>query len=186
MYRTLHEDKEAFGTLVRLYTPVFYTLLRKMIPNQSIENSEDDLQEIFLRIYRALPLFRSENSFFSWSYTIAVNWIRSQNRKTKVLKQTTIIPYDEDIRVLQGSQSLKTPEQTAIASEAEQLLVQALQTLKNEYREVFVLRMMQGLSVSETARILKIPEGTVKTYLYRSRKELQRWMTEHQWNLQND
>lgn len=183
VYRTLHEDKEAFGLIVEAYSPIFYTLIKRVTPNRSPESIEDDLQEIFLRIYRALPTFREGNSFFSWAYTIAMNWARSQQRKARSAKSDYNIPYDEEIAGLQGNRYRETPEDTAIAVEAEQLLLQALQELKNSYREVFILRMVEGLSVSDTAKILKIPEGTVKTYLHRGRQKLRHWLLKHQWNL---
>jgi RNA polymerase sigma-70 factor (ECF subfamily) len=112
-----------------------------------------------------------------------MNWTRSQQRKAWSAKSDYNIPYDEENAGLQGNRYRETPEDTAIAVEAEQLLLQALQELKNSYREVFILRMVEGLSVSETAKILKIPEGTVKTYLHRGRQKLRHWLLKHDWNL---
>jgi len=182
VYRTLHEDKEAFGQLVSSYTPTFYALVKRMAPDRSPESIEDDLQEIFLRIYRALPTFREGSPFFSWAYTIAMNWIRSQRRKGRSRNRFPPIPYDEEVAVLQGTHRTDVPEEAAIAAEAEQLVMQALEELKPAYREVFILRMMQGLSVSDTAKVMRIPEGTVKTYLHRGRNKLREYLVKHQWN----
>lgn len=175
-------DKEEFTALVQRYTPLFYSLLKRMGPDASLENIEDDLQEIFLRIYRALPTFREGSSFFSWAYTIAMNWIRSQRRKYRVARRHPTVVYDDALATLQGDRTSRTPEEIILAQEAERMLTQALQTLKSEQREVFILRMMQGLSVTETAQVLGIPEGTVKTHLYRSRLGLRAWLENHQWN----
>ena len=71
----------------------------------------------------------------------------------------------------------------AISVEAERLLLKALRELRPAYREVCVLRMMQHLSVQDTAHVLHIPEGTVKTHLHRARKALQDWFSEHRWEL---
>ncbi|PKL28876.1 MAG: hypothetical protein CVV46_04340 [Spirochaetae bacterium HGW-Spirochaetae-2] len=182
VYRTLHEDKEAFGQLVSSYTPTFYALVKRMAPDKSPESIEDDLQEIFLRIYRALPTFREGSPFFSWAYTIAINWIRSQRRKERTRKAVSPIPYDEEAAVLQGNHHTDAPEEAAIVAEAEHLVMQALKELKPAYREVFILRMMQGLSVTDTAKVLRIPEGTVKTYLHRGRRKLRDWLVKHHWN----
>lgn len=175
-------DKESFTAIVERYTPLFYSLLKRMGPDASPENIEDDLQEIFLRIYRALPTFHEGSSFFSWAYTIAMNWIHSQRRKYRVARRHPTVVYDDALAILQGSRTNRTPEEIILAQEAERMLTQALQTLKSEQREVFILRMMQGLSVTETARILGIPEGTVKTHLYRSRHGLRTWLERHQWD----
>lgn len=182
VYRTLHEDKEAFSQLVSSYTPTFYALIKRMTPDRTPESIEDDLQEIFLRIYRALPTFREGNPFFSWAYTIAMNWIRSQRRKGRSHYRIPPIAYDEEVAVLQGTHHTDIPEEAAIAAEAEHLVMQALDELKPVYREVFILRMMQGLSVSDTAKVMRIPEGTVKTYLHRGRNKLRAWLVKHHWN----
>jgi|LSQX01.2.fsa_nt_gb RNA polymerase sigma-70 factor (ECF subfamily) len=183
LYRTLHQDKQAFGEIVQSYTPVFYSLLRRLSPDRSIESIEDDLQEIFLRIYRALATYKSDRSFFSWAYTIAMNWIRSKRRKLYAGRTSTTVSYDEDIKILQGKAYSESPEDVAISVEAERLLLKALRELRPAYREVFVLRMMQHLSVQDTAHVLHIPEGTVKTHLHRARKALQDWFSEHRWEL---
>ncbi|MDX9935355.1 MAG: sigma factor [Sphaerochaetaceae bacterium] len=96
VYRTLHQDKQAFGEIVQSYTPVFYSLLRRLSPDRSNESIEDDLQEIFLRIYRALATYKSDRSFFSWAYTIAMNWIRSKRRKLYAGRTSTTVSYDVD------------------------------------------------------------------------------------------
>lgn len=181
VYQTLHEDKEAFGDLVVSYTPIFYSLIRHM-GIRSQESVEDELQEIFLRIYKALPTFREGRSFFTWSYTIAMNWIRSQQRKNRAKKTVDPIQYNEEMGILQGDYHSAAPEEHLVRLEARRILHAALQASKPIYRQVFVLRIIQGLSVSETAQVLHLPEGTVKTYLFRSREQLRSYLTEHHWD----
>ena len=183
--RVLQGDRNAYAHIVESYTPTFYSLLKRMKGTSSPENIEDDLQEIFLRIYRALPTFKEGNAFFPWAYTIAINWIRSQRRKSRFSLFTAHVVYDENIAFLQGSRGTDAPEEQLLAAEAENIINEGLQRLKAEYRDVFILRMMQGLSVSETAKILSIPEGTVKTYLHRGRQQLQRWLKKHNWGPQH-
>ena len=127
--------------------------------------------------------YKSDRSFFSWAYTIAMNWIRSKRRKLYAGRTSTTVSYDEDIKILQGKAYSESPEDVAISVEAERLLLKALRELRPAYREVFVLRMMQHLSVQDTAHVLHIPEGTVKTHLHRARKALQDWFSEHRWEL---
>lgn len=182
VYRTLHEDKNAYAEIVKSYTPIFYSLIKRFSPNKSPETIEDELQEIFIHIYKALPSYQEGSPFYSWAYTIAINWIRSQYRKDRRTKKQQIVTYDEQIGTLQGFQSTDAPEHALLVKEASNLLDQALQNLKQAYREVFILRIIQNLSVSETAKILKLPEGTVKTYLHRGRQQLRKWLIKHQWH----
>lgn len=182
VYRTLHEDQDAYAQIVRSYTPIFYSLIKRFGPDKSPETIEDELQEIFLHIYKALPSYQVGSPFYSWAYTIALNWIRSQYRKDRRAKKRNMVPYDENIGVLQGNRITDSPEHALVVKEASSLLDQALQNIKQAYREVFILRMMQDLSVSETAKILDLPEGTVKTYLHRGRQQLRKWLEKHQWN----
>lgn len=182
VYRTLHEDKDAYAEIVKSYTPIFYSLIKRFRPDKSPETIEDELQEIFLHIYKALPSYQVGSPFYSWAYTIALNWIRSQYRKDRKANKRNVVTYDENIGVLQGNRITDSPEHALVVKEASSLLDQALQNIKQAYREVFILRMMQDLSVSETAKILDLPEGTVKTYLHRGRQQLRKWLEKHQWN----
>lgn len=180
---TLQGDKESFRWIVEKYTPIFYPLIKRMRYDWTQESIEDALQEIFLLIYRALPTYREGKPFFSWAYTIAMNWLRSQRRKVRANKMPNQVPYDDGIEVVQGSGGFGSPEASIINQEADLMLSRALQEVKPRYREVFVLRMMQGLSVAETARVLHVPEGTVKTLLHRSQKQLRSWLVAHQWDM---
>ena len=75
---------------------------------------------------------------------------------------TTEIPDDKQ----------KDPAKMVVLREEEEYALKALEKLRYEYREVFVLHNFEGLSGKKVAKILKIPEGTVKTYLHRAKKEL--------------
>jgi RNA polymerase sigma-70 factor (ECF subfamily) len=75
------------------------------------------------------------------------------------------------------------PFDSVVASEAKQMLARGLSKLKPIQRDVFTLRMMEGLSVQDTAKVLGIPEGTVKTHLHRARALLRKWFASHHWNV---
>ena len=179
--RTLAGDLRAFTSIVESYTPVFHSLLTHMHPHRCNESIEDDLQEIFLRIFRALPRFALEKSFFSWAYTIAMNWSRSLWRTYGRRRRWRTVPYDDCMGTLEGSDP--DPFDSVVASEAKQMLARGLSKLKPIQRDVFTLRMMEGLSVQDTAKVLGIPEGTVKTHLHRARALLRKWFASHHWNV---
>ena len=71
----------------------------------------------------------------------------------------------------------RDPAHVLVNKEAEKYALKALKRLKPEYREVFILRSLEGLSVKEVSIILKIPEGTVKTHLHRAKKKLIKELT---------
>ena len=178
----LHGDTESFRRIVESYTPPFHGLAKRMLPDRSPENIEDALQEIFLLMFKALPRYDQERPFFTWAYTIALNYLRSRIRKGKrTAKHLASVPYDEDIGVLQGNGHQYQPEDALIASEADRILDQAIRSLKPKYREVFILRQLQDMSVTDTARTLHIPEGTVKTQLFRARQQLRRFLSDRTW-----
>ncbi|MGM0432966.1 MAG: RNA polymerase sigma factor [Spirochaetota bacterium] len=178
VYRTLFEDKNAFREIMERYTPLFYSLVRNMGGVTSREQTEEHLQTIFMKLYESLDRFDRDRRFFSWAYTIAINYIRNQIKKRP--KQHDV-EYMDELDKPEGSTSYPNPEQAAIRAEANVLVEQAVNQLKPSYREVFTLRMLQGVSVANTASILGIPEGSVKTILHRAKREIRRQLHKKQW-----
>jgi len=179
--RTLSEDRNAFRELVEKYTPVFYALIIKITTDTNRERAEDALQEIFLKIYAALGTFDRKRRFFPWAYTIAINHLRSLGRRKDPSLGKANIAYDEEWTVGEKVPHYQSPEQQVVEAEAEVLVGKALAQIKPIFREVFVLRLMQGLSVTDTAQILHLPEGTVKTYLFRAKRDIQEYLRSRKW-----
>jgi RNA polymerase sigma-70 factor (ECF subfamily) len=119
--------------------------------------AEDAAQEVFLRVWRALPEFGGRSSFSTWIYTIARNTIlnrveeRTRRREAPLRDQRATAPARPDTRRL-----------------VEQLLAE----LPQEYRRVIVLYYLEERSYEETARMLDLPLGTVKTHLHRARRRM--------------
>ncbi|PKL10524.1 MAG: hypothetical protein CVV52_17985 [Spirochaetae bacterium HGW-Spirochaetae-8] len=179
--RTLSEDRNAFRELVEKYTPVFYALIIKITIDTNRERAEDALQEIFLKIYAALGTFDRKRRFFPWAYTIAINHLRSLGRRKDPSLGKSNIAYDEEWTTGEDVPHYPSPEEQVVEAEAEVLVGKALAQIKPIFREVFVLRLMQGLSVTDTARILHLPEGTVKTYLFRAKRDIQEYLRSRKW-----
>ncbi len=177
--QTLRGNKHAFSTIIERYTPLIYSLAYRMLGNN--EEAEEAVQEIFLRMYRSLGKFRLSQRFHPWVYTIALNWLRSHLRRRGRRRDHAALRFEditlrEDIR---GHE--KDPAQQLEEREAERVAQRAIMGLRREYREVFILRHIEGLSTDEVAQILKLPEGTVKSYLHRARQELIKTLTEEGW-----
>lgn len=171
---------ELFRRIVQEYTPLLYSLSYRMIGSR--EEAEDAVQEIFAKAYRALSSFDTSRSFYSWIYTIAVNHLRSLNRKGKKGVPPDISYDNTESESIRRDESGAAPDEVTVKRDGERLAQRAVDKLEPVYREVFVLRTVEGISGKETARILDIPENTVKTYLRRARKKLIEEMKKFGWD----
>ncbi|MGH8335920.1 MAG: sigma-70 family RNA polymerase sigma factor, partial [Gammaproteobacteria bacterium] len=137
---------------------------------RSEADAEDAAQEAFLKAFKHLAQFRSESRFSTWLIQIALNEARMRLRKEHA---DIVKPLEE------GEDGMYVPKDFTdwreIPSEAlerkqvRDLLVQAMQSLAGKYREVFVLRDVQHMSIEETAQALGISPSAVKTRLLRAR-----------------
>jgi RNA polymerase sigma-70 factor (ECF subfamily) len=176
---TLNGDPAAFEGIVKRYTPLLYSLAYRLLGQG--EEAEDSVQEILEKAYRALPRFSISKRFFPWLYTIALNHLRSLERRRK-RRSRMKISTAEPQRVLERIASDHgNPVQNSELEEGERLAQEALGTLRVEQREVFVLRAIQGLTVQEVAEVLRIPQGTVKTHLHRARKQMMDFLASKEW-----
>jgi len=176
---TLNGNPAAFETIVRKYTPLMFSLAYRLLSNG--EEAEDAVQEILEKSFSNLPRFQISKRFFPWIYTIAVNHLRSMERRRKRRNRLRFVSTEPE-RILESVASEQgNPVKQSELREGERLAQQALETLRTEYREVFVLRQVQELSVQEVSEVLRIPEGTVKTYLHRARKAMIDFLAESGW-----
>ncbi len=167
---TLNGDTSAFRTVVDRYTPLLFSLSLRMLGGR--EDAEEAVQEIFLKVYSSLRSFKLEKRFLPWIYTIALNHLRSSFKKRSRRRRVeTVLPH-EDLAALAGDREPDAPERRLFLAHAEAVAERALLRIRHEYRAVFVLRAMEGLSVAEIADIMGIPEGTVKTFFRRARQNL--------------
>jgi len=166
-------SEEAFGELVTLYQNKVYTMCLHMTGNQ--EDAKDLSQEVFIRVYHALPGFRGQSAFTTWIYRIAFNLWANELRKRK---KSQTVSLDSPIQTDKGevqrtpADNAFNPEFALETAEERKLVWQALDTLKQEQRTVLVLREMHGYSYDEIAQGLGWSPGTVKSRLNRARLHL--------------
>lgn len=177
---TLNGNPSAFEAIVERYTPLLYSLAYRMLGQG--EEAEDAVQEILEKAFRSLPRFRISNRFFPWLYTIGLNHLRSAERRRKRRSRLKILNADPQ-RVLESVASEQgNPVRQSELQEGEKLAQKALDGLRVEYREVFLLKAIQGFSVQEVAEMMRIPEGTVKTHLHRARKQMIDFLSRKGWD----
>ena len=169
--RVCQGDKEAFYGLVRPYERAVYVAAVSILNNPA--DAEEVAQEAVLKAFTHLAEFRSEAKFSTWLIQITINESRSRLRKDRRHLYESI---DEPRTDEEGDYSPKDfadwreiPSETLKRDELRNALKRALASLPLKYREVFILRDIQNLSIEETAEILGINEGNVKTRLLRAR-----------------
>ena len=180
VHEVLNGNRDAFRLLVERYSGPIYSLALRL--SAQPEDAEEAVQEIFSRVYDSLHTFNPEHRFFSWLYSIAVNYMRSRHRsRTGRQNRNTIqLQIFGDAAFLNPT-SVR-PEDSAVQQAAERAVQAALNQIPAKHKEVFVLRHIQELSSKETAEILGLPENTVKTYLLRARRKLAQILTSWEWS----
>jgi RNA polymerase sigma-70 factor, ECF subfamily len=167
-------DRAEFARLVDMYSNQIYRLAMKILGDTN--DAEDVLQETFIKAFRSLPTFEGRSSISTWLYRIAANEALMLVRKRKPEINTVSSDADsDDDEVSPPTQIVDwccLPENELLSAEGKQFLDQAIQTLSPNLRIVFILRDIQGLSIRETADVLKISEMAVKTRLLRARLQL--------------
>ena len=167
--RALARDAEAFRAIMRRHNQKLYRLARSIIRNDS--DAEDIVQETYMTAFAHLASFRGEASLATWLSRIAINEalgrLRKKKRAAAVMSEAPagdaqIIPFPLN----SGSDD---PERTMAQRQILALVEQATDALPDIYRTVFVARVIEGLSMEETADLLHIKPETVKTRLHRAR-----------------
>jgi RNA polymerase sigma-70 factor (ECF subfamily) len=179
--QTLQGDASAFALVVSTYSRAMFSLARNY--GRSTEDAEDDVQEIFLTAYRSLAKFDLSRRFSPWLFQIAVNHLRSARRKNvRRILRAEVVSTDQQALDEIAVDRTQRPEHEAIERIANEDVARALRSLPPKQRDAFVLRQMQGLSGSEAARILEIPEETLRTHLFRARKAIRKFVSDRGWS----
>jgi RNA polymerase sigma-70 factor, ECF subfamily len=163
-------DADLFYELVRPYERRVYSAAFAILRNSS--DAEDAAQEAILKAFRHIRQFREEARFSTWLIQIAVNEARMRRRKNHadVMEPIADRPDEAGNYVPRDFADWREiPSETLERKEIREKLTEALASLGEIYREVFVLRDMQHLSIEETAEALKISTASVKTRLLRAR-----------------
>jgi len=165
--------ESAFVELVGRYKDKIYNLAYRMLGNR--EEAEDVAQETFLHTFRALDSFRVEERFSPWIYKIASNLCLDRLRKYRYIVTSLDEPIgsggDIPQQVADWSSS---PDKVYEVNELRADTQHAISGLPPKYKVVVVLRHLHDMSYDEIARVLNIPQGTVKTRLFRAREILRR------------
>jgi RNA polymerase sigma-70 factor (ECF subfamily) len=166
-------DVAAFEQLVKRYDRRLLRISQTVTRNR--EDSEDAVQEALLKAFQNLAEFREDSQFSTWLIRITVNQSLMKLRKQRAHKEVSLnenfepeggaLPVDVPDRA-------PNPEQLCWASELRDILVRTVEELRPILRTVFVLRVVEGLSIEQTAEVLNLSQSAVKARLWRVRLHL--------------
>jgi RNA polymerase sigma-70 factor, ECF subfamily len=169
--RVCDGEHEAFEELVRPYERLVYVTAISILKNPA--DAEEVAQESVLKAFSKLSSFREESKFSTWLVQITHNEARMRVRKDR---RHLYEPIDGQKQDLQGDYRPRDfadwrpiPSEMLERNETREALQRAINSLSPTYREVVILRDVENLSIKDTSIILGIPEGSVKTRLYRAR-----------------
>ena len=157
--------REAFALVLPRYRDKIFRLSFSMLRERAM--AEDTTQDIFLRVWRALPGFAGQSQLSTWIYAIAKNACLSEIRKRK--PTVSLDQNDDEDSYNPAVAALAAPDADDSATVS---VGQLLDQLPERYRQAVVLFYMEDKSYEQTATSLGLPLGTVKALLHRARKRL--------------
>lgn len=171
-------DEKAYEELIQRFQTPIYNLAYRLVNDPS--DASDVLQEVFLKVFRNVDLFRGDSSLKTWVYRIAVN--ESHNRRRWLARhrrgETGIDETGDDSEGRE--RALKDPTESpfdfTVNREAQLLLEEGLAALNPVFRTALVLREIEDMSYEEIAGILDVSIGTVKSRILRGRDALRKYL----------
>jgi RNA polymerase sigma-70 factor (ECF subfamily) len=166
-------DIEAFRVLVDKYQRKMLNMAYRILGDY--EAACEVVQDAFLSAHKSIRKFRGDAKFSTWLYRIVINVSRNRMKQLKTRLFREGISLDDAVRNEERQSSVDPPVQMLSAleqlerKELQAIVQECISLLDDEHREVLVLRDVQGFSYDEIRDILNIPDGTVKSRLFRAR-----------------
>jgi len=179
-HATKDGDVSAFAHLVERYDRKLLRIAQHVTHNR--EDSQDAVQEAFLKAFQHLGDFREDSQFSTWLIRITVNQALMKLRKRRTTKEVSLdedFQADGDMLPREVTDWAPNPEELYRASELRDILIKTLKELRPILRTVFVLRDIEGLSIDQTAEVLDLSPAAVKARLWRARLQLRELLNEY-------
>jgi len=176
--RARRKDASAVALIIRQNNQRLYRIARSILRDDF--EAEDALQEAYIRAFTRLDLFRGESQLGTWLARIVMNEAlgRLRRRKPTVAFETGTHAQETSAEIIRFplAHPALDPETTMAQREIRALLERAIDALPEAFRTVLVMRLIEGMSIEETAELLGIKPETVKTRLHRARREVKEEM----------
>jgi RNA polymerase sigma-70 factor, ECF subfamily len=180
----VHASKDgnvaAFEELVKRYDRKLLRIAQSVTHNR--EDSQDAVQEAFLKAYQNLSAFREDSQFSTWLIRITVNQSLMKLRKQRATREASLnedFQGEDDALPKEVTDWAPNPEQLYWASELRHILIKCLEELNPILRTVFVLRDIEGLTIGQTVEVLNVSQTAVKARLFRARLQLREGLTKY-------
>lgn len=170
------EDREVFSEIIQRYQQKIYRYIKR-ISAFTDDTVSDILQNTFIKTYINLNNFDTSLQFSSWLYRIAHNETISFLRKNKKHFEATLLPDDS----MEEFVSDVHIENEHIHNETSQTIWLAIQSLKQKYQEVIILKYFEHKSYDEISDIIQKPPGTVATWISRAKKDIAGWLEKNKY-----
>ncbi|MDR0590788.1 MAG: sigma-70 family RNA polymerase sigma factor [Puniceicoccales bacterium] len=172
-------SQTALTQFINAYKGRIFSVVYNIVHNP--DDASDITQDVFIKAYNAIHTFKSNSSPFTWLYRIAVNMALSFLRKNKKRNFVSIDQLDESgisPEQLRTIPAVDGGDRSAALKELQKKLNEALQTLSNSHRVVFILFEVEGLSHEQIAQIVGCSVGTVRSRLHYAKQQLQVYLKE--------
>ena len=173
--RAIARERDAFRTIMQRNNQRLYRLARGVVRDDF--EAEDVVQEAYMRAFAHLEAFRGDSSLSTWLSRITINEALGRLRARQRAPQASHVPdgrSEAEIIPFPGSPQSDDPERTMAQRQILRLVEQATDHLPEAFRCVFVARVIEGMSVEETAELLGLQPQTVKTRLHRARARVRK------------
>ncbi len=170
VYLAIAGNDAAFALIMRRHNRLLFRSVRSILKND--DDTQDVVQEAYLRAWRALTSFRSDAKLSTWLVRIAVNEALGRLRKVgaDVVPLTAAVDTEgESLEPTMPANPDEAPESSAMRTQIRQHIEARIDTLPDQFRTVFMLRGVEELSVEEVSATLGIPEATVRSRFFRAR-----------------
>jgi len=154
LYRS-GQCERAFGELVKNYSERLYWHVRRLVGSH--EDADDLIQEIFVKIWAALPSFRADAQLFTWMYRIATNESLNFLRKKNVRASLQFSSIEDN-----EAASRVADDPYFNGDEAQKILAEAIGTLPEKQKLVFTMRYFEDMSYQEISQVLDTSVGSLK------------------------
>ncbi len=166
-------DRNAFEKLVHRYDRQVLTLALRFSGNE--EDAKDIYQEVFIRVYRALPGFEFRSAFRTWLFRVASNACLTHRVKASRMKTVPIDQKPAQTVPITGPPGAgELTEQRVIRRELSEVILSAMGELSPKQRLVFEMRHYHGYKLAEIATLLNCAEGTVKRHLFTATRRMRK------------
>ncbi|HOS40366.1 MAG TPA: sigma-70 family RNA polymerase sigma factor [Spirochaetota bacterium] len=174
--RVLAGDADAFEEIIKRYNDKLFRYVYSKVNNY--DEAADVTQDIFVMAYESLASFRGESKFYTWLFSITINYCKNHQKKSRRQASVSINRPDDTEFEMQIHDERVDIEAGVIDRDSLRIVKEELFKLPDDYREILVLRDIEGYSYNNISSMLSINLANVKVRIHRGREMLKKRLSE--------